>query len=178
MKLETAHLLLRPWCEEDADELYELAKDPRVGPDAGWVPHKNVNESRAILRDEMIAAENYAIQLKSTDALIGSADLRSPADSNLHLHKGEAEFGVWLGRCYWDHGYAYEAGDALIHHGFYDLGLSRIYACSFTDNFRSDRLQEKLGFRFRKMESHHYCAGLDSFGSVNIRILVRPELEI
>lgn len=38
--LETERLLLRKWTEEDADSLFEYAKDPEVGPIAGWPPHR------------------------------------------------------------------------------------------------------------------------------------------
>lgn len=34
MELQTPRLLLRPWEESDAEALYELAKDPDVGPAA------------------------------------------------------------------------------------------------------------------------------------------------
>ena len=34
--LETERLFLRPWRESDAEELYKYAKDPEVGPIAGW----------------------------------------------------------------------------------------------------------------------------------------------
>ena len=65
-----------------------------------------------------------------------------------------------------------------MQHGFDELGLSRIYGCSFTDNEKSDRLQAKLGFRYRRTEEHHYCPQLDVYRPVNVRVLVNPELEI
>lgn len=37
--LETERLILRPWKEADAEECYKYAKDPRVGPIAGWPVH-------------------------------------------------------------------------------------------------------------------------------------------
>ena len=37
--LETERLILRPWMESDAESLYQYAKDPAVGPIAGWPPH-------------------------------------------------------------------------------------------------------------------------------------------
>ena len=43
--LETERLLLRKWTEEDADSLFEYAKDPEVGPIAGWPPHRSREES-------------------------------------------------------------------------------------------------------------------------------------
>lgn len=35
MILETERLILRPWEDSDADNLYEYARDPEVGPIAG-----------------------------------------------------------------------------------------------------------------------------------------------
>ena len=35
MEFITARLILRPWKESDAKELYEYAKNPQVGPIAG-----------------------------------------------------------------------------------------------------------------------------------------------
>ena len=38
MILETERLILRPWEDADAEECYRYAKDPRIGPIAGWPP--------------------------------------------------------------------------------------------------------------------------------------------
>lgn len=45
MILKTERLILRPWEESDAQSLFECAKDPDVGPIAGWPPHKSMEES-------------------------------------------------------------------------------------------------------------------------------------
>lgn len=50
-KLETQRLLLRPWAESDAEELYRYARDEKVGPVAGWPPHTSVENSLEIIRD-------------------------------------------------------------------------------------------------------------------------------
>ena len=39
MELYTERLVLRPWLNR-AESLYEYAKDPRVGPIAGWPPYE------------------------------------------------------------------------------------------------------------------------------------------
>ena len=46
--LETERLILRKWTEEDAESLFEYAKDPEIGPAAGWPPqwHARHRESR------------------------------------------------------------------------------------------------------------------------------------
>lgn len=63
--LETERLLLRKWTEADADSLYTYAKDPEVGPVAGWSPHKNVEESKEVIRNVFNRPECYAICDKS-----------------------------------------------------------------------------------------------------------------
>ena len=40
--LETERLILRRWKESDAESLFQYAKDPDVGPIAGWPPHQSV----------------------------------------------------------------------------------------------------------------------------------------
>lgn len=45
MMLETERLLLRPWRESDAEDLYRYASDPNVGPIAGWPVHASIENS-------------------------------------------------------------------------------------------------------------------------------------
>ncbi|MBQ4177976.1 MAG: NUDIX domain-containing protein, partial [Lachnospiraceae bacterium] len=47
----TDRLLLRPWLPEDAADLYEYARNPKIGPPAGWPPHSDVADSRRVIRD-------------------------------------------------------------------------------------------------------------------------------
>jgi RimJ/RimL family protein N-acetyltransferase len=46
--LATERLILRPWEESDAEELYKYASHPDVGPIAGWPVHTSVGNSRDI----------------------------------------------------------------------------------------------------------------------------------
>ena len=59
MILETERLILRPWEETDAEECYKYAKDPRVGPAAGWPVHPSAEYSRKIIRDVLMVPETY-----------------------------------------------------------------------------------------------------------------------
>ena len=59
MKLETGRLILRPWEETDAESLYKYAKDPAVGPVAGWPPHKSLEESQNVIRNVLTGKEYY-----------------------------------------------------------------------------------------------------------------------
>ncbi|OUP09171.1 GNAT family N-acetyltransferase [Collinsella sp. An2] len=59
--LATERLVLRPWRDEDAEALYELARDPRVGSAAGWPPHASVAESRQTIRDVLSTPYTFAM---------------------------------------------------------------------------------------------------------------------
>ena len=75
--LETKRLILRRWEESDAENLYEYAKDPDVGPIAGWPPHQSVAESLDVIRDVFNGAEAYAICFKSDGKAIGAIELNA-----------------------------------------------------------------------------------------------------
>ena len=67
MEFRTERLILRPWKETDAESLYEYAKDPAVGPIAGWPVHSNVENSLYIIKNVLSANETYAVCLKENN---------------------------------------------------------------------------------------------------------------
>ena len=52
--ITTKRLFLIPWHASDANELYELAKDPEIGPLCGWEPHKTLEDSKQVLAQFVI----------------------------------------------------------------------------------------------------------------------------
>ncbi len=80
--LITNRLILREWKETDSKDLYEYAKSELVGPNAGWPPHKNEEESKEIIKMFLNNSDTYAIVLKSENKVIGSIGLhdRKPDD--------------------------------------------------------------------------------------------------
>ena len=144
--LETKRLILRPWEEADAGECYRYAKDPRVGPMAGWPVHTGVENSRQIIRDALMALETYAIVLKETGLPIGSIGLHH---NDLAQKDDEAELGYWVGVPYWGRGLVPEASRELLRHAFEDLKLARVWCGFYDGNERSKRVQVKLGFRYQ-----------------------------
>ena len=71
--LETPRLSLRPLRELDAEDLYAYARDPRVGPIAGWPIHESPEESREIIRTVFSAPNVFALELRETGRVVGSA---------------------------------------------------------------------------------------------------------
>ncbi len=144
--LETERLILRPWAETDAEACYQYARDPRVGPIAGWRPHTSVAYSRQIIRDALMVPETYAIVLKATGLPIGSIGLHH---NDLAEADDEAELGYWLGVPYWGQGLVPEAAREVLRHAFEDLRLARVWCAYYEGNEKSRRVQEKLGFAYQ-----------------------------
>jgi len=55
--------------------------------------------------------------------------------------------GYWLGTDHWGQGYAREAADAVVRHGFTQDRLQRFLSAHFVDNPASGRVLTRLGFR-------------------------------
>ena len=145
MILETKRMLLRPWEESDAEECYKYAKDPLVGPIAGWPVHTSVGNSRQVIRDFLMVPETYAIVLKETDLPVGSIGLHH---NDLAKKEDEAELGYWLGVPYWGRGLVPEASRELLRHAFEELGMESVSARALSKNARSCHVLQKAGFRF------------------------------
>lgn len=150
--LETERLILRKWTEEDAESLFEYAKDAEIGPAAGWPPHKSVEESRAVIKNVFDGAECYAICEKEKNIAIGAVELKLNGHTNITKRDDECELGYWLGQPFWGRGYMPEASRELLRHGFEDLGMTTIWCAYYDGNMKSKRVQEKLGFVY-----HHTC---------------------
>lgn len=171
MILETERLILRPWTEADAEECYKYARDPRVGPIAGWPAHMSVGDSRRVIRDVLAVPETYAIVLKKTELPIGSIGLHFHSD--LAKNDGEAELGFWLGVPYWGRGIVPEAARRLLRHAFEDLALARIWCGYYSGNEKSKRVQEKLGFKHRRTEKAAVYSG--EIRENNVSLMTKDE---
>ena len=150
MQIETERLLLRPFEEADAADLYKYAKDPEVGPAAGWPPHGSIEESRNIIRLVLSDPESYAICKKDDGSVIGAIALSLNGDSKLAEEEDECELGYWIGRPFWGQGLVTEAAEALLCRAFTELGMQRVLCGYFEGNEKSKRVQEKLGFHHEK----------------------------
>lgn len=148
MIIETERMILRPWHEEDAVDLYLYAKNPDVGPIAGWPVHTSVDNSREIIRSILSTPETYAVVLKTTNKAIGSIGLMIGSQSNIGLPNNECEVGYWIGVPYWGQGLIPEAVKALQKHAFEDLGMKKMWCGYFDGNTKSKRVQEKCGFKY------------------------------
>ncbi len=149
MILETERLILRRFNESDAENVYLYAKDPDVGPIAGWPPHKSVDESREVIRNVFSGAEAYAVCLKSDKKAIGAIELKLNGHTDMTEKDDECELGYWLGKPFWGQGIIPEAVREILRHAFEDIGMSRVWCGYYDGNVKSKRVQEKCGFRYQ-----------------------------
>jgi len=94
MTLETPHLILRSWREDDAEDLHIYASDPDVGPPADWPPHKSVENSREIICTVLSGKDPFAFCLKEAGKPIGSVGFHR---NDIAERDDEYEFGYWIG---------------------------------------------------------------------------------
>lgn len=177
MILETERLILRPWEETDVESLYEYAKDPRVGPIAGWPVHISVGNSLEIIRDVLSAPETYAVCLKEDNKAIGSIGLLIGNASNIGIPDTEAEIGYWIGVPFWGKGLIPEAVKELIRYAFEECKLEKLWCGSFDGNIQSERVQKKCGFIYQYTNKDMPWPLLDDVKTVHISCLTREDWE-
>lgn len=147
--METERLILRRWTESDVEDLYKYAKDPDVGPIAGWPPHQNIEESLEVIRNVFNGPECYAICLKTDGRPIGAVELKLPGNADLAEEDGECELGYWIGKPFWGQGLMPEAVREMIRHAFEDCGMTKVWAGYYEGNTKSKRVQEKCGLKYQ-----------------------------
>ena len=148
--LMTQRLILRRWEQADAEDLYRYASDADVGPIAGWPPHKNPDESRAVIRDVLNGREAYAICLKEDGRAIGAIELKLNGHTDLTDRDDECEMGYWLGKPFWGRGIVPEAVTEMLRRAFEDIGMQKVWVGYYEGNSKSKRVQEKCRFRFQR----------------------------
>ena len=176
MEFRTKRLILRPWKETDAESLYEYAKDPAVGPIAGWPVHSSVENSLEIIKEVLSADETYAVCLKEDNRAIGSIGLIAPAQAHVQSVGKEMEVGYWIGVPFWGNGYIPEAVKAMQKHAFEDLGCSAMWCGYYDGNEKSKRCQEKCGFKPYRRLVMDTRMGTKEAGVLNL--LINPEKNI
>ncbi|WP_158884453.1 GNAT family N-acetyltransferase [Amycolatopsis anabasis] len=149
--LRTERMSLRRFTESDVDKLVELDSDPEV--------MRYLNDGRPTPRSEV---ENRILPLyfgyyaryegfgwwaaieEASGEFLGWFEFR-PHEGD---EPGDVELGYRLRKRFWGKGYATEGGRALIHRGFTELGVRRVYAQTMAVNRGSRRVLEKCGLRF------------------------------
>lgn len=147
--IETSRLSFRDFTVDDYDAVHAYGSDPVVTRYTAFGPN-TPEQTRGFLQfvsgepsQEDRANYNFALIHKQTNKLIGSCGLMKSSPSG-----PQYSFGYVLHKDWWGQGLVSEAAAALIKFGFDELRAHRLWAHVFLGNTASERVLQKLGFRY------------------------------
>ncbi len=148
--LETRRLLLRHWRADDLDIFHRINSDKMM---MRYFPfRRDILQAADLLRrlEEIIAETGFgwcAAVDKQSDEVIGFTGLaRVRFEASF---TPAVEIGWRLVPEHWGKGYATEAANSLLHHGFTCLGLTEIVAFAVPANAASTAVMRRIGMRAR-----------------------------
>jgi [ribosomal protein S5]-alanine N-acetyltransferase len=149
--IATPRLVLRPLEPRHADELFPFASDPDVARMMSWEAHRDPDETRtwveARIADRALGNDLvWAIERNGT--AIGCVGLGRITWTFRAWRIDRAELGYWLGEPFWGQGLVSEVALAATAWAFETLGLHKITIGCIEGNTASQRIIEKLGYRF------------------------------
>ena len=146
--IETARLLLRPFNEQDAEDLFAYLKEPLANCFACMKLNTLDEAKDAAAKRAKDAEYCFAIVLKETGRVIGEIEAH-PESAAPEEHSPKDTFSpCWmLHKDYHGKGYAFEAAHAFFDELFVHKGARRIYAYTEDYNHACQHLCEKLGMR-------------------------------
>lgn len=148
-ELRGERVLVRPYRESDAPDLYEAIVESRehLRP---WLPfadqHQTVDESRDVI------VRGMATWLLREDMMVGLWDAltgRYVGSSGLHPRDWDAgvfEIGYWIRQSVEGRGYVTEAVRLQTDFAFAQLGANRVFIRCDARNTRSAAVPRRLGF--------------------------------
>ena len=144
----SGRLELRPFHDDDVDDVQRFQSDPRVLPFIPWVvrTRQETRQWLAKVSGSVVAQEGdhgtWAIERTEDRRVIGSVNLSWTSSEH-----GQAEFGFVLATDTQGCGYASEATTLLLDAAFPALSLHRAYARVDARNEPSLRMLRRLGLR-------------------------------
>ena len=150
-RIEGERVVLRPLSHFDAPAMSRLGGDYAVASQTAAIPSPQplLAAEFAVMSIEAHARAGlvfpYPITLDGNE-MIGMISLSRKSLDSVSV------IGYWVGRPYWRKGYGYDAAKALIQSAVKHLGVTRIHAKARKDNFASQALLNKLGFKFTGVE--------------------------
>ena len=143
--LKTQRLVLRPFTTADAEAMFEnWANDKEVTKFLTWTPHRNVEETRALLavwEEESKRPDVYHWAITLQGEVIGDLALVAVRGENAHT-------GYCLSRKFWGKSIMSEAYAEVLRYLFEEVGFHRIESSHAVNNPASGRVMEKCGLRY------------------------------
>lgn len=144
-EIETEHLRLRKFTQDDIPVLLEILQDRDVNRFLPWFPLENIEDARHFFETRYSSVYTqpcgyaYAVCLKNDDTAVGYINADNSASHDL---------GYGLRKDYWNRGIITEAGKALANQIRKDGIFPFLTATHDVNNTASGKVMEKLGMRY------------------------------
>jgi RimJ/RimL family protein N-acetyltransferase len=177
-ELPAGPLLLRPWREDDVDEVWAAFQDPDIQLwNGGGVASRT--DALVLLGRRLDWSSgdhaSWAVVLPDDDAVLGSVSLHT-----IDRIQGDAEVGYWTAPAARGRGVAAVAVDAVCRWAFGALPVDRVELCHAVENAASGRVAAKAGFtqEGRLRRSYRYGDGVKHDELLWARLATDPAPEI
>lgn len=150
MRIETQRLVIRDFKRKDADNLFEIVRQPNVlrfmrdwseignSPESyyGYIDWQQTQKGST----DIYQNKRYAVALKDTDKMIGMAGM------GLEDSLNEVEVAYFISDEYYKQGYGAEAVSALVDWCYKNSDVPYLILTIDKENMPSQKLAEKCGF--------------------------------
>ncbi|HUM00161.1 MAG TPA: GNAT family N-acetyltransferase [Mycobacterium sp.] len=143
-ELVGARVVLRAPRIEDAEDLFAtVTADPEVTEFLSWTPHRNVDETRRVIRELFNVGDDHTwvVVLRDSGEVVGEIGYRQ-------LQRHAVSIGYCLGRKWWGRGLMSEAVSVLLQQLQRDSSVFRASAACHVDNVGSAKVLERCGLAF------------------------------
>lgn len=168
IQMETQHLILRDFLEDDLAALFTLLNNVHAmqyimdlyAQDLA-AAKENLSHAMASARVTPRQDHFFAVIEKATGRFVGSCGFScSPSNGKISKDGGTAELGYFYLPKFWGRGFAKEAAIAMVHYGFNTVGLHRLYAGCAATNTASQRVLIAAGFQLEgTLRAHQWVRG-------------------
>ena len=175
-RLLTERLLLRPFTVDDGPRVEQLAGSREVADTTLSLPHPYpVGGGAQWIATHAAAWQGRERCTLAVCLLSAPNDVLGAIALDLSTAHARGELGYWIGKEFWNRGYATEASRALVEFAFHDLGLHRVQARHFLRNPSSGRVMQKVGMQLEGVLRDAYVRW-GRFEDVAMYAILNPDM--
>jgi RimJ/RimL family protein N-acetyltransferase len=152
--MQTQRLLLRDFRSDDYEAIYSYAADPEVTRQMFYGPRDGADTREYLARVLTSQTESPRLRWELAVVDLACGQLVGACDLTLDNER-EADLGYIFRRQAWGRGYATEAARAMVHAGFQQLLLERIYGVCEVSHAASRGVLAKAGLRWVQTVSRY-----------------------
>lgn len=142
-------IFLRRFQLSDAPVLLKWGKDERYHKLAGFERINNLEEAKYAAQQYVKRTNSFAICLNDKSNVIGLIEMYERGMDERSGLLQTKEIGFLMAKEYEGHGYMKRAIQLVLKEAFIKQKQTEIWAGTFEDNTRSQKLLENLGFKYK-----------------------------